>query len=387
MKKIKNKKIKALFLLGFVAVITVGLAMNVGAVSENDTESSDVNVTIASTVAVDLHPEQLTYPQATVGSQVTSTDRSFTSVDIENVGSEYIDQIWVETTQPGSEPFGTGLPGNYDAGNFFQIKPNNASGKLKGDSDAYHFVNRIEYATYNDSLVPSYINAPSSGTYESTTGSASANDVAVGRFRVGDEEYFFAIPVSGGSGSCDGTGGHNTLLVAKQPHTETSTTPIDFTDGTGYPGIEGKDYIKYNITELTDTGEGFGLTDSGPADYGANGVTIRRNFGTAQEVNRTYDALVKCDTNGESGLQLTDVPRVIRTRYNVEEGGASDLTDDSNGPMTFLMSTITPSEMLLPGEAVTLDTAIEVPRGVSQGQMTEGTFTVYVTADTSASVS
>ena len=195
---------KKLLLIAALTVMITGLST---AETSDANRTTGVNVTVASTVAVDLHPQNLTYPGMSVGSMTNTSSRGFTAVDVENVGSENIDTIWVNSTIPKSDPFATGNPSAYNSGNFFMIKPNNASEKLLGDSKEFHYVNRMEYATYNDDNIPSYIEAPDNADYPTTdgtsiTGTSSASDVAVGRFRIGEAEYFYAMPV-GTESLCD----------------------------------------------------------------------------------------------------------------------------------------------------------------------------------------
>ena len=45
---------------------------------------------------------------------------------------------------------------------------------------------------------------------------------------------------------------------------------------------------------------------------------------------------------------------------------------------SYLMNTGVESQMLLPGESVTFDTAVEIPRGVAQGDIPFGELTIFV---------
>lgn len=352
-------------LLAVTGAVLLGLSTSAAALSQNATQSSEVNVSVTSEVAVDLHPQSLEYEATDVGALNTTTDRGFDQLTLENVGSEYIDNIWVNATTPSSDPFGTGNANNYDAGNFLVLKPNNASGKLVGNSDVYNFVNRVEFGTYTQAEIPSYINAPADGSYVDANGDAlsGVQNITVGRFRIGDEEYFWAIPLGNsdpGTAQCDG-GGLNTLYVAKEPHTASDTVPVDFTDGNGFPAISGTDYETYNITE---TGEVSG-----------GGVTETQLELTADGSNqRNYGLITSCPAGAS---ELT------RTRYNIEAGGASDLSTEE-GATDYLLDTSVDGEMLQPGEFVEFDVGIEVPRGVPEGSVTSGKLTVSVTADSTA---
>lgn len=326
------------------------------ALEQNATESATVDVTVQSDVAVDVHPTNLAYTDATVGSQDNKSDSGYASVDVYNTGSLYIDRIWLNTSTPSSDPFGTGSANSYNAGNFFMVKPNNASELLNGDSTNYHYVNRVEF-THNlsqDSEVPSYLDTT---PIQSVNYGANDKGVYTGRFRVGSKDYMFVI-ASGTSGTstCDSTSGSPVLRVANTPQTDTQVGTTDFSDS-------GTDYTQYNITSQVGT---YGIADDVPA--GQAGVVLG---------NREYDVLTKCQVNNAEA---------IRTRYNVEAGDASDLA--TNGARTqFLLSGDTASTQLEPGSTVTFDTAVQVPRGVAAGSVTQGDITVVISADSGTSTS
>lgn len=367
-----------------ITLLAVAMASQGAAqVTSDGQDNTSINVSIASEVAIDIDPTELTYSSLSLGQQTVDSDRGFGAIELENVGSEYIDRIWANATQLTSPEaqFGTGTETDFNAGNMFQIKPDNASGLLQGDSSDYSYVNRREYATYNESQKPSYIVAPEDAQYETQGGTGNPNDVALGRIRVADQERFFAIPTNG---KCNGEGSNtfNTLLVAKKAHNSTETAPVDFTSGGDFSYIPGDDYYKYNIS-TTDAGSSYGVTaeseDPDPA-----GVTIDVS-GTG---DREYDILTKCDTNnggGSSGTvdEIYDNPHLIRTRYNIEAAGANNLATDSNAPVTqyLLNSQNNVDGQLPPGQAVTVDTAIEVPRGIPEGIVDSGQFRLIVTAD------
>lgn len=348
----KGKAISALL----VAALTVGM-LSTGA-AQDATESANYSVTIDSTTAIDVQPTALNYSNIEVGSQTTqSSDAGYTAVELENIGSEYIDTAWINSTIPTSAPFGSGSAANYDAGNFIQIRPANDTGILQGDTDDFHHVNRIEYMeSASSGDVPSYIQ---------WDGNYNGNDPGahyVGRFRMGSEERFFVIADVNDNG-CDGTD-NDPIRVAEVSRSDTQRGTIDFTDS-------GSDYKEYNIT--TPGAGDYGVTDSGPSNS-INGVVLRKDKGTANEVNRTYDALTRCSPSSGS-------PHVIRTRYNIDAAGTSDMTS-SGVASEYLINAANEDRALAPGQSVTLETAIEVPNGVAQGSVSEGTLRVLVTSDT-----
>ncbi|MFB6144105.1 MAG: hypothetical protein ABEJ98_02220 [Candidatus Nanohaloarchaea archaeon] len=340
-------------LTAFLVAVALGMVASGSAA----TESSDVNATVTSTVAIDVKPTNFTFPSASVGSQVTTSDKGYTAIDIENTGSEYIAQLYANSTIHTSDPFGTGQESNYNAGNFFQIRPTNQSGILNGDTDDFHYVNRVEFLeSTNNGDVPSYIDV--SGQFDG----ANANNVFVGRFRMGDEERFFAIPTGSGD-VCDGTGTFGLMRVANTSKTDTQRGTIDFTDS-------GTDWTQYNIT--TTSNGPYGVTEAGPTT--PNGVNLYKNRGTASEVNRTYDVLTHCSGSN---------PRVIRTRYNTQAGGNPNLVSDGTAVERLIYANGNSDLALAPGSSVTVQTAIEVPQGVAQGQVGDGKVRFIATADTS----
>lgn len=373
-----NKKLTILA----VALLTFGMAFSATAQNANNlegdnppnttdgdtsqNESSNVTVSVASTTAIDVKPESLDYSSLDVGTQTTtgtSGGNSFGSIEVENIGSEYIDRIWAESTSPSSNPFGTGDPANYDAGNFLQVKPGNQSSKtsIRGNTSTYHYVNRYEFMNQVGSSggsIPSYISADTANIDGGTPVQSY-----VGRFRAGDEWYFYTV-YTDTADTCDGTA-NSYLRVGNSSHTPDSFGTVNFESS-------GSDYTTYDIAE---TGGSYGVATNGPA--ADTGVRLELSDGSYRE----YDVLTQCSGSNE---------HTIRTRYNVQAGDTNDLTAGSlSGDRTqFLLEagSGSPSTMLLPGEGITIDTAIEVPQGVPQGSVQEGQITFYVTSDSDASV-
>lgn len=356
-----NKTTKSLFSTAVITLMIIGMTSVTMGKSDEDSDDTTVDVTVVSKVAVDVTPNSLSYPEASVASQEDKSYGNYTAVEIENIGSEYIDRVWLNATVPDSEPFGTGDPSNYDAANFLQVKPDNTTGKLLGDSDDYLYVNRKEF--HKDALssdeVPSYIDVD--GQFDGK----NPSKVYVGRFRMGNVSYYYAIPTDS-EDTCQGANGIDIIRVGRTPHTHDQVGTHVFHDG-------GDDYDEYNINEL-DSSSTYGIAGSGPDD-GENGVTLRKLSG-ANEVNRTYDVLTACDDSSN--------PHTIRSRYNVDPGDTDDLSSNGVATQFLLDAGTTAKDMLLPGESFSLHTGIEVPRGVAQGDMQQGTMKVLVTANESA---
>lgn len=371
-----NKKLAA----AMVALLTLGMTASAAAQISGDDASgeSEINVTVSSSTALDVRPSSLDFTGLSVGTQQTEDNgtNKFGALELENIGSEYIDRVWASATKHNDDPFATGNPGEYNAGNFLQIKPANSTAKtsVRGNTSTYHYVNRVEYANSwknERGSIPSYIEAAPGNV-------GGSDDTYVGRFRAGDEWYFWVIPV-GSDDVCDGSqaGSFNEIRVGNSAHSANSAVTdgtTDFTDSG--PG----NYTTYDIV----SGSGaYGIAANEPATH----TGVRLNFTDSGDTfYREYDVLTACDTSKAE----IDQAQAVRTRYNVQAGDSQDLTAGSQtGNRTqFLLSadSANPGRMLLPGEGISIDTAIEVPQGVPQGEVTSGTLTFFVTSDTSASV-
>ena len=369
----KTKATVSALLLFVAAVMMSGSAM---AATSDASESSTVNVTVASTIALDVKPDSLVYSNAEVGSQNQSSDGNFQAIDIENTGSEYIDQIWLNTTAPDTDPFGSGSASNYDAGNFIQVKVPSGQdvGGLITESN-WHFVNRKEYTmTKNDSTnldsttyveqdIPSYLEVPVDVQYANPNGTTfSATQIEVGAIDVGSEQFYFVIPHTQ-SGTCDG-GGNAFVRVANVSQTDARLGTNDFS-----PDASNPNYRDYDLETVT--GSNYGITEAA----GSGGVSLNMSDGT----NRKYDMMVNCD-------ETTHKPNSYVLNYNVNALGANDVSGSSGAGTAndFVLDTSSASEMLYPGDAVTLETAIMVPAGVVEGSVGQGKLRVFVGADTTA---
>ena len=336
---------------------------------ENDTTTVDVRVT--SKVAVDIKPETLNYPYVDVGEQETKSNRSFESVTILNTGSEDISRIWLNSSYPTTDPLGGDASG-FDAGNFFQVKIDPSSNteydtQMPDETSNYHYVNRVEYNFQTDSDVPSFITAPN-GTGEVTIGGTAESEgtapaeIEKGAFRVGGEEYYYVLLES--TAGCTGTAATPAeLRVANTSSTANSEGTYDFTDD-GRPQAP-RDWTRYTVDENADSD--YGIVN-GPSSEGVD-------LG-----NRNYDVLTACD---EASFATDDTEHTLRTSFNVAPGSVDDLVSGSGGGTNFVFSG-DGSDALAPNSFVTLNTAVEVPRGVSQGSVSSGTFRVFVTSDNDA---
>jgi hypothetical protein len=292
-------------------------------------------------------------------------------VTIRNTGSEAIDRVWVNTSTPTSDPFGSSDPTDFNAGNFFQINISESVFSKFPDTttpeatSSYHYVNRVEYMFQGESEVPNFIVAPN-GTGEVTIGSDGNTDpseIERGVLRAGGEErYFVILEASSAGGGCDGSDDAR-IRIGNTPFTSGQQGTIDFTDDG--PEQQDADYTAFTISEAQ-SGNGIGVVDPDSNNL----VTIG---------DRNYELLTSCDT--APGIADNE-ENVLRTRYNPTALSFNDLNSDGNAE--FIFSASTEGNSIQPSQFLTLDTAVEVPRGVTQGDLATGTFRVYVTSDNQA---
>nr|EGQ40693.1 MAG: hypothetical protein J07AB56_14230 [Candidatus Nanosalinarum sp. J07AB56] len=362
--------------------MTVGLVSSAAA---QQSDSSSVDVTVDSVADVDINPTNLDYTSngfrnIEPGTFNATSDTNFTGIEIENSGSENLTDVRVRTTEPESRPFATGVSSNYDAGNFIQVRPQEGIGILTspdldgdspetGNSDetGYHYAARVDFNASGDGL--SYIKTPT------TEGNADGGAVwRYGRFRSGDQEFFWAIRTSPGTSSdaniCDGDS-NAVIRYGNQPHTDQNIGTVDFTDDNN---------ASYEEIQIVETSQ------SDP--YGrVNNTDLEFGDGTIKD----YSVLTYC---GLSGDQITgSTPRevndtyVVRTRYDrkpladatrLPQTSSPLVQDDDTDPSLQNLVDTTNTEFE-PGDHFTLETAIEVPRGTAVGDISQGSLSIRAT--------
>jgi hypothetical protein len=304
-------------------------------VTSEGTDNSTVTVDVASKVAIDISPSDISYSNIDPGSAALQSDGSDVgaavgAVEIENIGSDNITQLWLNTSVPNDNPFGTGLAQEYDAGNFIEVKPEGEANTASNDS--FHYINRKEF---NETGDLSYVFTPDDG-----------GNWKYGRFKVGSQEFFWAVNESS-DGSCELDGGSN-FRVGQEAHNQTTTGSSDFTDGSS-------DFDSYSLTG----------TGAGNAEALATGVTLNPP-GMGE---RAYDVLVECG----------DPTYTVRSKYNVNALGASDLVNDGQAVQHILNATEADQNAeLQPGEHFALNTSIRVPQGVPSNTGITGQLRVFV---------
>ncbi|MFB6199832.1 MAG: hypothetical protein ABEJ83_03060 [Candidatus Nanohaloarchaea archaeon] len=273
--------------------------------------------------AIDISPSTLAYQGVAPGemlSEATASEENFTHVELENIGSTNITQVWMNASVPQSNPFGTGVTGNYDAGNFIQIKPESDPELQVNSNGDFTFVNRKEF---NETDELSYIFTPS-------------DSWDYGRFRLGEQEVFWAINTSGSS--CQTGSGQ--FRVGVNPHNQTATGSNDFRTVNG-------EYTSYSPVSV-------------PGGVVAQDVWINTSSTTRQ-----YDVKLEC-----GGASTT----AIRSRYN--PGVINDTAESAVTPIVAQSGNIASEAAMQPGENFAVNVSVNVPQGVARGQVDQGTLRV-----------
>ena len=358
-KHMKNKLVNTTLTASIIlTAVIIGSTLGAAQITVDTKKSTDINVTVNQEVALDVDPKTLSYSNVNVGEQVTTSDRDYRGITVENTGSEYIDKIWVNASTPSQRPFGSGIPTRYDAGNFMQVKLNTTDAGVDGAIvDKYYFINRQEFEVPESSL-PAYIVAPEDQVTLPNQGTVASNsgDVKVGRFRRGNEELWFIIATAedDSSDNCDGTTGEDSMLrIANVSSTPSRLGTVDFTDDNN------GGWKEYNIDEF------------GSTMYGISEQSIPLEYST-ETLN--YDILTSCDNSMNT----------VRTKFAVDVFDTNDLTTSGSETEFLVNAGTTPGNMLLPGSTLPIQTAVQVPTGVAAGEVTQGKLTLFATANVSA---
>ena len=186
-----------------------------GVASGADSDTVTISVNITQTISIDVSPNTVSWTALTIGE--TGTPEYFT---VTNVGSVNITSLKANMTNDNSNPYGTGNPLNYNAGEFVL---------LNTTTDGFYYVNKVNW---NESI-PGEVTTPTDFTEGADSGyfgiirTAWDNDV-------GQQYYFFTNRTSD-SGDCL-TGTAN-VLIGVEPKNVTSAGSVDFTDSGQYTSV------------------------------------------------------------------------------------------------------------------------------------------------------
>ena len=346
-----------------IAVLSVGLAA-IGAAGQSS-EDSDVTVDVESTTEVDVRPTSLSYSDLEPGDEATSDEEAdgFTAVEVENIGSESIEAVWAEATNPGANPFGTGDSEAYNTGNFITISTDTvqensddydmSSDITGGTSTNFHYANRYEFTQTPEPTYIQTIDPGDDGELQTISEDVSGEvGQHVGRFVEGDEWYYYTIYYDDdeGAGACDGNNAAE-VWVGQDEHTNTELGTVDFTDEEQSEVIEVSEEAGDNIGTLS---ESVSLGD-----------------------DLTYRLFAYCDDeNDEDSF-------TVRTRFNAvpeisTDAVSSDLgIQDGAGARAILLG----DDALEPGAYFPIDTTVKLPNGVVADEIEEGTLTLRASDD------
>lgn len=367
-----------------VGTLVVALTIGFAATATAESEDTDVEVTVSSDVAIDVQPSQLNYSDGVnPGEFDRESDEGYQQLEIRNIGSESLNEIYAEVTNNADNPFGTDEDLDHNTGNFVQLWTEAAVDGDYGDLSVTdistpHYVTRVEH---NVDPIPTYLDIDDSGNVNIDGVDVSNDEQSVGRFRVGDVEYYF---VTYSQDTVDEVG----IMIGQTPHTPTSLGTTDFTEdsedvieeqfGSGDNvdevddvfQVSGQEFLSFDTSEynsgepvLDDEGDVLDdLTDAGLDD-------------DDEAEEREYNVLFDFSTDDE-------FTQALRTRWDVdpEDPGAGDgwtvgdLSSDSG--TNYIVETSSESSALQPDQNFPVDIGVEVPLGVDRDQIEEGALTI-----------
>lgn len=361
------------------------------------TQESDVSVNVSDTVALDARPSALSYGEdggegISPGADVTTSDDGFQHIDIENIGSVPIEQVHAEATMHNSQPFGS--TGNdagtqFNTGNFFTLSTDTAQGDYNLDGvrgpRTMHYLNRVEYAESNP---PEYLFLEESGPIDVGGSSefSSITDTDVGRFRVGEAEYFYVLYQGSAT---TGTSDQWVLRIGETPHTPNQIGTVDFRN---QDNVDGEvDYHEINVSSADSTGttdqslvtsKSFVTFDTGDSS-GFDGQSLL----DGNDVNSTALGEVTNGEEREYNLYVDGAnDQIIRTSFNTAlsspDGTTWNSTETNSGAQVPIFRSSTGGQRLQPGQNFPIDVGIQLPNGIDRTRIAEGTVTILATENT-----
>ena len=220
----------------FVGLLMTGLASAQqfgGNKTINDSEATDVSVTVNSNTMVDINPASFTWTGVDpggVGDNNTET-HNYYALQVENIGSHNITHVWFNATYPTSNPFGVGNADNTDSGNYIALS--------NSTSNSFQFINRVEY---NATTTIVYLRDPEGALPPDNS------RFVYGRIHNASNEYFWMINKSA-TGFCNGTA---TLYIGNTSHHKTQTGTSDFETGDveSFPLTIHPDDVDWGYTDI-----------------------------------------------------------------------------------------------------------------------------------------
>lgn len=376
-----------------IAILTIGLTIGMASMaSAEDNEETDVEVNVSSVTQLDVRPSALSYGvgedsvSIEPGDNATVSDEGYEHVELGNIGSENIGEIYAEATMPAQQPFGAAglIDGDddidHDTGNFITLSTETAFNgdytQLEtglSDVDTMHFLNRVDYS---EETPPTYL------TLEDGLANSEA-DRHVGRLRAGGVEYFYVLYDEDGAGAT--VDDEWTLRIGNAPHTSSQLGTVDFSN-------EGEDYTEYVSDgagaegDIQDGGDAYSRIEDFELvtfNVEATGDSYSGEplIGDAAEEPSLVDRQVR-----EYNLYPHDGENahIIRTKFNIDLSsptGGTDPTESSSAAQSPIFNAGTPSNQLQPGDSFPVDIGIQVPQGIAEDRLTEGTVTILATEE------
>ena len=229
-----HKKINA-FLLGllfFVLMQSVSAQSNV-----NSNKSANVTVTVSAVTMIDIAPATLTYivnPGQACGSGLSGglcneTGNNYFAIQVSNIGSWNVTQIWFNVSQETASPFAVGAPTYVDPGNFVALSTNDTTNDFYFvDRKEYKAVRTIVYLRDPEGIMPANLTKYNYGTFHNAS-----------------QEYYYMI--QNASPVCNASA-IGWIRIGVQAHTTTAIGSTDFSTGASV------NYHQINLSLRTSAG-------------------------------------------------------------------------------------------------------------------------------------
>lgn len=333
-------------LIGLLAVL-----LTVSGSAQDTSNELNVNVTITGQTIIDIQPSSFAWGLSGAGLEPgtfagpSEELNSYGRIQVENLGSVNISQVWFNTTAPAQRPFGTADSSLYDSANFIQLSSNDSTaGPLRSSNT---FVERTEYGIDSSSTQDII--------YLETN-----NGWDFGRFRNGSQEYFWTVDdtTAGLAGA--------TFRIGLDHHnsTQTGSTNLDQTCVGGDEATAGGASCNgYSLTEVTAGGTTYGVTE---VEIGAEDTNLAAHDGGAN-----YCAVM--DSTQVTG---TNNPEVEFIKWNANNP-AVQASPDCQAVTQYMIN----GTELAPGAWETMNIRANIPYGVVSGTLPTGQLTVLANSN------
>jgi hypothetical protein len=231
---------KRMVFMGALILLLLGIFMGSasaqlgGNLTVNDSDYVDIEVNISTRCMIDVEPAALAWTGVAPGGVGDNDSEQlgpgYFAIQIENIGSRNISQVWFNATYPSASPFARGNASYTDAGNYVVLS--NITNTTQPSSENFWFINRAEY---NETRELVYLRDPS--------GNLPPNGASYtyGRFRNTSNEYFWMYDKV--DGNCNASG---VLYIGSEAHTRTETGTTNFQTQAAGGTFTTTDLVTYN---------------------------------------------------------------------------------------------------------------------------------------------